>query len=262
MPRFEPSQDYQNFVKTVRQRFYDWFLSSVEGDDNKERLGKAVNFLSSMVPLETGPEDLATPALFAGPKAKNYMNATRKFSNLADKMERFEISDEAMKLKNIKIPEKGIGTRDTYLADILDHPELFKKYPQLKDTMVSIEIGKELSNPGGRFTGFVDRSNEGLSNLYPQINIRARSFDEAKDTLIHEIQHAIQEYEGFARGGSPTTMWNPEDPFGSYRRLAGEIESRDAEFRRLYTDYERMTTQPGASQNIPLSEYIVNKGGR
>ena len=74
------------------------------------------------------------------------------------------------------------------LKDYIDHPELFEAYPGLRDMTVAfanIDARGEYDPIENRIT---------LSNRL--------SSDEAKSTLIHEIQHAIQEIEGFAKGTS------------------------------------------------------------
>lgn len=280
--------------------------------------------------------NLPAMGLYGGKQALGYANVPRKFSSLADKMERFEISDAAAKLKLGGFETEGIRSTTpmgTKLGDVLTHHELIKQYPWLKDLPVDIRISR---------TG-VKNKEWASAGEYRDGKLFVTAPDEASalDTLTHEIQHAIQEYEGFAKGGNVHTfekkiagdeayfadiltrypalikikdevgtMEMPSsqrlrevmqkyrldrksaidvvvakkeellddlqkansyfdqkinsrvNAYGMYKNLAGEIEARDAAFRRLYTDYERMTTQPGASQNIPLSDYIVNKGNR
>jgi len=203
---------------------------------------------------------------YAGPKAAGYATAPRKFSNLMDKMPRFEISDEAISWVKFKKPVTMDQT-DT-LGNIIKHEELFKQYPSLKNirTRVTIDPNLDQGLYGGHFSG-----------LDGGLNVIAHSEGEAKNTIVHEIQHAIQEYEGFAMGGSPSSFTNVEainmgikmgakNPSEArqlgYKKLAGEIESRDASFRRLYSEHERATTQPYASQNIPVEEAIVKFGDK
>lgn len=77
------------------------------------------------------------------------------------------------------------------LSDYIQHEELFEQYPQLRDARLvfeDMEDGKQGSyNPD---TNTITLS-ESLQN------------SERDDALVHEIQHAIQEAEGFARGASP-----------------------------------------------------------
>lgn len=79
----------------------------------------------------------------------------------------------------------------TRLSDYIQHEELFEQYPQLRDARLvfeDMEDGKQGSyNPD---TNTITLS-ESLQN------------SERDDALVHEIQHAIQEAEGFARGASP-----------------------------------------------------------
>ena len=74
--------------------------------------------------------------------------------------------------------------------------------------------------------------------------------DKAKlsKTLVHEIQHAIQDIEGFA-SGSNTEYWRdvgiPESKLREYyEKTAGEIEARDVENRLELTMEQRKNTRP------------------
>ena len=70
----------------------------------------------------------------------------------------------------------------------------------------------------------------------------------AKETLLHELQHAIQSREGFASGTNTRDV--------NYDRNAGEIEARDTARRANMTAEERKNTPPDAYR-----EDVVIKGG-
>jgi hypothetical protein len=140
-----------------------------------------------------------------GKSAKGWATAPGKFSNMLDKMERAEISDVGAKVNKQNI--KGIiedannaifsETPSTQLQYVFDHPELYKQYPELKTLPVEI---KALESKTAAQLGVDNYGN-------PIIEINTSFLNNKKDTikktLLHEIQHAIQEKEGFARGGSP-----------------------------------------------------------
>lgn len=121
---------------------------------------------------------------------------------------RFEIPDDRARLKlqnfdnlgdKYEVAEKiplAQGYKMATLEDVLDHPELFAMYPQLKDIKVRSEIG---SNHAGSY-----RHSSKTMTLLPQPETEMTS------TMLHEVQHAIQSHEGFAKGGSPMTFM-PKD---------------------------------------------------
>jgi len=82
---------------------------------------------------------------------------------------------------------------DATLADIIDHPALFEAYPELEDVKVQFA---EL--PPGTIGSYNPNTN--------RIALSYKLDDAPEGTLIHEIQHWIQEAEEFARGASPE-MW-------------------------------------------------------
>lgn len=79
---------------------------------------------------------------------------------------------------------------DSYkLSDVLTHPELFAAYPEMAE--LTVEFKKDTDY----FGAYIE------SDRTIDINID-RSNDEMLSTLLHEIQHAIQAREDFARGGA------------------------------------------------------------
>ena len=101
------------------------------------------------------------------------------------------------------------------LSDFLRHDKLFEQYPMLKYMTLSFEK----LDPGER--GYYDRKNG-------KIVLDSSMLGGEKDTLIHEIQHAIQGIEGFSSGASPE-YWA--------RR---EYESGDLVTERLQREYDKL----------------------
>ena len=114
--------------------------------------------------------------------------------------------------------QRANATRDNpwggTLADYINHPELFANYPQLRD--VRLEFRPMPGNTRGEFDGDTVTLNETL-------------LTEPEDVLVHEIQHAIQRAEGFARGASPE-YWQArqqgENRIGTYDRRIQLLEER------------------------------------
>lgn len=98
--------------------------------------------------------------------------------------------EEIFENRNIKKPTIKEGDYKSYeLEDWLKHNELYAKYPELRNTPLIIE-----NNPA-------DRYNAMWNGQYISINI-ANKKGVPKDVILHEIQHAIQNKEKWARGGS------------------------------------------------------------
>jgi len=88
------------------------------------------------------------------------------------------------------------GKRDfsVKLPEVLDHPELFESYPRLKN--LDVVPDKSFGNSAQFARG------SGNGTIPDRVTI---GYDALKDqgTLLHEVQHAIQSIEGFAKGGAP-----------------------------------------------------------
>ena len=83
-----------------------------------------------------------------------------------------------------------------------------------------------------------------------------------QSTILHELQHAIQTKEGFARGGSAGEFTVPgannrAEAFDQYERLAGEVEARNAQFRRDMTPEQRRQSFPPETEDIARDKQIL-----
>lgn len=146
---------------------------------------------------------------------------------------RFEIDDSKAKL-NKPFPVKGQLWGDIFnyvvndysggikLIDMLEHEALYSAYPQLKDIGVFMQDGDGAS--------FIPS----LNSIY--IGKDAQMY-KVKSTLLHEIQHAIQEQEGFARGGSPMTLRSISDEDNiKLDKLQAEIDKTKKEIADIKSD--------------------------
>jgi len=104
----------------------------------------------------------------------------------ADGKWRFEIPDYQSRL----VDDYGSPDR---VMDTLGHPKLYEAYPDLK------EIGTRRSEPSGNAYYQSQYGNE-------TIGLPADSSKMDRDLLLHELQHAVQNREGFARGSSRQEM--------------------------------------------------------
>ena len=131
--------------------------------------------------------------------------ATGWFFGSADGKPRFEIDDSAAQLtdaaKLVFTPGtlqlgRGKYQFDASAPDLMPHPELEAAYPFYKN--IGVKSTSDF-NGGSYSQSPTIYANDGQSRL---IKI-SQSGDDARSTAFHELQHAIQQREGFARGGSP-----------------------------------------------------------
>ena len=179
-------------------------------------------------------KEVAFQAMFAGPKAANAdIDALRKAQDMADKgISRdviwqktgwgkapdgnwmWEIPDNSArwspKLDQYKI--RTIHGGDNIHAYGIDdnksaliHPKLNAAYNEYiprftGDTSIDLF---NMNNVKGTF----GNSTDGIGQVF----VKGSAWDDAtKSTTLHELQHAIQQREGFARGGSPEQFTQQE----------------------------------------------------
>lgn len=100
---------------------------------------------------------------------------------------------------------EGYLKNEATLPEILDAPELFNAYPQLKKLVVKFSDKPGLV-AGQYIKGKIIDTLFEIEEDYNQIDIftlpNSENAEKIKSTLLHEIQHAIQRIEGFAKGGN------------------------------------------------------------
>ena len=134
----------------------------------------------------------------AGKDAKAIKMATG-WERGADGKWRYEVGDvrfyDGLQLVNRN--EKSTVTLNDLLEDNKEKDALFASYPSLKDMTVTLE---DMGYNGAGEYSYKDKSLR--LNTYLLTDDSGRFTEPAVSILNHEIQHAIQHIEGFARGGS------------------------------------------------------------
>lgn len=240
--------------------------------------------------------------------AADYKKSIRRYKKeIADIKKEIRINDNRLKLLlneaqvNIDIDKAGVNalynkdkTTKAKLSEIITHDELFKAYPQIRN--VEIVFNKNMKK--GEFANATIPQKGGVrSSAYIEVSKQAFykdgvfSVDEFKKTLMHEVQHIIQAYEGFANGSLPSeqyerlrriavadykknpsaykniadtaedfadVMVTPRDAFRAYQNVYGEQEARNVEDRLKLSKEERAKTMPFAGNK----DSILSTGER
>ncbi len=122
------------------------------------------------------------------PEIKRYLDLMNKAY--------FEMTATQEELSELKKLDTSIGDRSIApgtLGDLIYHPALFQAYPELENVKIRFEEG--LNDTRGVFN---PEFNEIVLSKSLKTNPK-----QLKKTLIHEIQHAVQHIEEFAKGSSP-----------------------------------------------------------
>ena len=165
----------------------------------------------------------------------------REYKDLMNKMLYGTLSGEQMaRLQQLDREYKGVSDRKwKTLGDYLEAPELYRQYPDLQTLPVSFEdLGKNVNGTMSRLDGLL------LSD-----RLRNADSDYLKRTVLHEVQHWIQNEEGFAGGANPE-YWakrlqqgGPIETKGM-RDARGKMQALEerypniAEYAKEYANYE------------------------
>ena len=162
----------------------------------------------------------------------------------ADGKWRYEISDA--NIKDTIDLGKGISEKrfeedmlwnSGRLGNVIEAPEIFKAYPQLKDVHIETDSIVNDMPSNGEYNANSNR-----------ITIHADRLKYLNSILNHEIQHAIQHIEGFATGGTP-------------EHLEKEFNAARSEWRaRAYAhELEETAKELGGEYNLAEVENALGK---
>ncbi len=145
---------------------------------------------------------------------------------------RFEIDDSQAELINLREGEDGYMWRAAPLGEVLHHPQLFAAYPRLAMLDANITIDPACQQPSGKFNTGTPATEEYFA-ISPELTVIASTVSEALKEMVHEIQHAIQEGEGFALGGNPSQF--------------GEIDETSRLYYKAVVDIDELARENGVS---------------
>ena len=158
----------------------------------------------------------------------------------ADGKWRYEMPDVIL-----RDPKEWVNKKTLTLSDIVEKPnDLFKEYPELFDAypeLKDMKILKGRAKSGGVFYDNSITLNLGdireaikydLDTHYKLAN------NSLKKTLVHEIQHYIQEKEGFAQGGN-SEMIVDKNALDAIEKLRAEKEAVAKEFYAMSPDEQQ-----------------------
>lgn len=160
--------------------------------------------------------------------------------------------------------------RNMELSDVFSHRGLMDAYPDvMRSTRYRVakdgQIGEGAYSPSHNF-----------------IELVPADMPTAKSGMLHELQHAVQQAEGFAKGGSPDDMRSvaldmlrrdvasgaigsteqamdmlPMAQENAYRRLLGEAEARAVQSRMNLNADQRRALFPLDSYDVPIDSLII-----
>jgi hypothetical protein len=132
-----------------------------------------------------------------------------------DNQFRQEISDENALIKGTgkfgdvyEQRKTAYGVTTPTVEEVMRHPELFEAYPQLKGNQVMLLPATSRNNASYSPAERIIRVNPNLTA------------DQARSSMLHELQHGVQEIEGFNKGTDAGIFLK------KYQEQADELEER------------------------------------
>ena len=162
-----------------------------------------------------------------------------------DGLWRYEIMDPflaSLTIEDYVKPRYGLPVN---IRMILRDDTILKAYPEFESLTLYA-----MYSPKRGTAGYYNPATNGMV-----VSIGNPSDDfqyQIEGVLLHEIQHLIQEIEGFAKGGDPKTLGRRR-----YHRLAGEVEARNICARHFLSEEDRKRILRTATQDVPDLKQII-----
>lgn len=186
----------------------------------------------------------------------------------------FSTMFQSLKANEFKQESAQFGK--TKLEEMLDFPELYKAYPELKG--LEIQFDNTLKTAGAALRNV--KTNEILAIVINPTQAGRLGYPPVKEVMLHEVQHYIQGKEKFDLGANPRSAlegsveflkkrWEEysnkgdressirmrdlinellqnSDKYGKalYRRSPGEVEANLVQARIPWKDFERILESP------------------
>lgn len=154
-------------------------------------------------------------------------------------------------VKEFSLAEIFEYTNDEGKASI---ERLAQSYPELNNVRVLVGSNKTNEN---QLLGNRNIQGWAYDNTIA-IRLENRSTEDITQTLVHEIQHVIQDIEGNERGGNP----GREGSFELYQRLTGEAEARLAARRQNAEERKNFTPAESLANMLHEEGYTNPKSGK
>ncbi|XGC82045.1 LPD23 domain-containing protein [Bdellovibrio bacteriovorus] len=172
-----------------------------------------------------------------GKRAGSYSRATKTLEVLVDR----------------KFPDGVLESEQAEFANIKQTPE-FKEFSEKYWATNSKEVKRSLYR-AWKETELGKRYDELMREFDKVKKVSPKTLPEAElNTVLHEIQHAIQHIEGFANGAKMgRSVYGKE----KYWNTLGEVEARNVESRKNLSDAERQELTP---DSLTWKNPIINWG--
>lgn len=159
----------------------------------------------------------------------------------------------------VELPFTGKFNREggPLLRDYFEWPELFNAYPMLSETRVSVETADEMNGAWGEWD-----AEENTIHIWEGLKKGLERQMYLVGSLVHEMQHAIQELELLAPGGNPAQFDADPNASEKYHRLAGEVEARNAAERIFMPARAKLEYPPWVTQDVADSNQIIVESER
>ena len=158
-----------------------------------------------------------------------------------------------VKVKNTDSDAMIQTTRLGHILQGENADALFTAYPSLRE--MEVQFVTDIRD--GAFAAYATKG--GYKRI--ELNAKKTPVDMLAPYVLHEVQHAIQDVEGFAGGGNLSSLQNDgevtaKEAYDYYRKIAGEVEARNVSARINMTPEERRATLLSETEDVAREDQI------
>jgi hypothetical protein len=151
---------------------------------------------------------------------------------------RFEIDDSGAKLNHTQVAIGGASPNKTNrLSQVISHDPLYEAYPDMADISATMRMD------AGEMDGTYSLPRYVGSRRIEGIEANAAGRNDLRSVGLHEMQHAVQQREGFA-GGSSLMGHKQEDVWEAAKQAYLDSDQDAALLRDLGIDVKDVAIKP------------------
>ena len=183
--------------------------------------------------------------LFRGCRDPKAIKLLTGWERGVDKLWRYEITDPFIDSVQIEDYVKLRFGESINIRSLMNDEYILKAYPEFENLTLFA-----MYSPRNGTVGYYNPETNGM---VVSMGKPSDKFEyQIEGVLLHELQHLIQEIEGFAKGGDPKVFGRKR-----YFRLAGEVEARNICIRHFLSEDERKTKLRTETQDVLDSKQII-----
>ena len=235
---------YKNESQFIDDLYYKWTQAY---NSNAELNQTTKNMVGARETKYTkGTQEEAINRIKNGEKPADVYEDTGWYVGIEGDKVKTIISDSKSDLTMDLVNAKKYYNQDVKLSDILKHEDLYEVYPELKDVKVEVyrfddeKTGKDIYDVGAKY---VKGKSIDINLNYIDTLVKNGKTSELLGAVLHEVQHWVQNKEGFETGSSRQLFDELKNDITKVEKIVQNAEQEYKQYDKEYKTLKNKITE-------------------